>query len=210
MCEQRVRSRSIINELGKSMKHTPALVAVLCLMLTACVSSRSDQVSHSPERSFFLDVPQEDHAIYLAVLDRMFARWESDGPKLRAPARYYIKVQNGDAPPDLLAALRAKGREVFPASAYEHGRGVELSLGEVERKGNAKASVYGGYLFGPLGGEWGPFILSRQQGEWIVVSWEPTWFAQWNGPSRRMERIATLRHTGCLRTRCAFGHLSLT
>lgn len=112
-----------------------------------------------------------DQEIYLAVLERMFSRWESYGPRLGLPVRYYIELQGSDAPPDLLAALRSHGYSVFPGSDYRHGSGVRLSLDEIQRQGRLDATVYGGYLFGSVGGEWGPFVLALKDGKWEVTSW---------------------------------------
>ncbi|RYD85089.1 MAG: hypothetical protein EOP84_03595 [Verrucomicrobiaceae bacterium] len=88
---------------------------------------------------------------------------------------------------------------------------MELSLGDIERKGKAKVSVYGGYTFGDLGGEYGPFVLRYHRRRWEVASWEPDLFARLSIPSQYMEQVATrCHHTGYLRARYTTGYTSLT
>lgn len=128
------------------------------------------------EPGAFRGMTQEDQEIYLAVLDRMFLRWQSYGPKLQLPLVHYIAIENKDAPDDLLAKLRKSGRDVFPGSQYRHGSGVQLSMEAIERN-EGQVRVYGGYLFGKLGGEWGPFILTFENGHWTVLSWKPELFS---------------------------------
>ena len=131
----------------------------------------------------FRGMAQEDQEIYLAVLDRMFLRWQTYGPEMQVPLVYYIVIKDKDAPDDLLAMLRKSGRDVFPGSQYRHNIGVQLSLDEIERT-DGKVVVRGGYLFGKLGGEWGPFILSHKNGHWTVLSWEPDILSCQNAPNK--------------------------
>jgi hypothetical protein len=143
------------------------------LVLGGCVNA-----GNRPSAPAFASLEQEDRAIYTAVLEAMYTRWESYGPYLGLPKTYFISIQQKDAPNDLLESWKQKGRDVHPGSVYRHGLGVSLSLQAIERDGDQRAKVEGGYLFGDLGGEWGPFLLSRENGAWKVLSWEPNMFAQ--------------------------------
>lgn len=168
----RLHDRSL-NRTGRNMKLHQVTAVILLLLFTGCVTPHKES---APSKSFS-SYSMEDQAIYMAVLDAMFTRWQHYGPWLTLKVRYFITLNNQDAPTDLLEALKHSGYEVYPGSLYKHGKGVNLSLETPKHTSISSASVYGGYLFGNLGGEWGPFILKCQKGNWNVVSWEPDMFS---------------------------------
>jgi hypothetical protein len=119
--------------------------------------------------------PAEEQRIYEAVFQHMFAHWHGHAGNL--PERFFLRIGSFDAPDDLLARLMAQGYTVAPAYRYRHGRGFLCSAEAIRFNSPTRATVRGGYLFGLLGGEWGPFILVKRAGEWRVVSWEADTFA---------------------------------
>jgi hypothetical protein len=82
-----------------------------------------------------------------------------------------LSLGGSDAPEDLLKRLSTEGYVVEPGFRYREKHGILCSAEVVHFLSASKASVRGGYLFGSLGGEWGPFILEKRHGIWTIVSW---------------------------------------
>jgi hypothetical protein len=117
----------------------------------------------------------EEQQVYLALYRHMFAHWQQN--KFSIPTHFYLTLRGFDAPDDLLARLKAEHYVVAPGYRYRHGAGILCSPQAVQRKARSKAIVYGGYLFGDVGGEWGPFLLEKRHGSWQVISWKPDMLA---------------------------------
>jgi hypothetical protein len=105
----------------------------------------------------------------------MFAHWR--GHKGSFPERFFLSCGKQDVGPDLLSRFEAGGRVVAPGSHYRHGRGIHCSIERIQWTSKTEAKVWGGYQYGPLGGEWGYFSLKKDHGKWAVISWKPEWFA---------------------------------
>jgi hypothetical protein len=105
----------------------------------------------------------------------MFKHWK--GHQFNFPEQFFLTLQEQDVGSSLLEQFQAEGHPVAPGSNYRHGRGIRCSVGEIEWSSPTKVKVFGGYLFGPLGGEWGDFVLRKKNGDWHVISWKPTLFA---------------------------------
>jgi len=122
-----------------------------------------------PAPHAFGTLPSEEQQIYLALYRHMFAHWQQN--KFSIPTHFYISLQGSDAPEDLLKRLSAEGYVVEPGFRYRERHGILCSTEMVHFQSPSRASVRGGYLFGSLGGEWGPFILEKRHGIWTIISW---------------------------------------
>lgn len=154
--------------------HPSRCVAVLLLAIgfAACVAPKEPP---KPAPRAFDAFPSEQRQVYDALFHYMFAHWERN--PFKVPERFFLTVGGFDAPDDLLARFTEQGYVVAPGYLYRHGRGILCSAEEIRFASPTRATVYGGYLFGEVGGEWGPFVLAKRQGKWIVTSWKPDLFS---------------------------------
>lgn len=143
------------------------------LLLASCATGMRESVEVAPP---FAALPPDEQAIRIAVFRHMFAYSKKEIP--HRSGRFFLSLKHKDAPPDLIAQLRAEGYDVLPESRYKHGRGVGcFQIGEIERPTASRAKLYGGYVYGSLGESWGPFKLTREEGQWRVVAWTQESFA---------------------------------
>jgi hypothetical protein len=126
--------------------------------------------SKPPPRAFS-SFSKDDREMYEAVFDYMFARWT--GLETDTPEKFYLELNDADAPTDLLSKYRRKGLEVSPASRYRPGNGVKCSAGAIARPSATQARIFGGYKFGDVGEAWGTFELINEWGIWRVAKWQP-------------------------------------
>jgi hypothetical protein len=119
----------------------------------------------------FAKYSQDDREIYQKVFEHMFARWT--GGESDIHERFFLVLNDADAPADLLARYRQKSFDVHPGSAYRQGNGIKCSAGAIEHPSSTQARVFGGYLFGDVGGAWGTFELIQEWGIWRVQEWKP-------------------------------------
>jgi hypothetical protein len=152
------------------IRHFIAVIGIVAL--SACATAPQTPVATAPP---FATFSSEQQAIYDAVFHHMFAYCRER--KFDGRERFFLKLDGHDAPADLLQHYQQQGYDVLAGSHYRHGRGTECSVGKIERSSNSRARVYGGYLFGPVGGEWGNFQLKKEKGKWKVISWNPEMFA---------------------------------
>lgn len=123
-----------------------------------------------------------DSDIRVATFYYMFDHWSH---RSRPGHNFYLSIDKPEVLPILLKRFEKEGFPVLPGSQYEHGLGIRCSVERVEVVSGKKARVYGGYLFGDLGGEWGYYELERVGGRWRVLSWSPEVFASEESPTRR-------------------------
>ncbi len=128
-----------------------------------------------PAPRAFSALPAEQQQIYEALFHHMFAHWRHNG--FRLPERFFLSVGGFDAPADLIARFTAHGYTVVPGYRFRLGHGILCSTEAIRFSSPTRVTVYGGYLFGPLGAEYGPFVLVKRQGRWSVQSWKPDLFA---------------------------------
>jgi hypothetical protein len=145
--------------------------ALCTLFLPVCAIPSE---SPNPAPRAFSAYPLEQQQIYDALFAHMFAQCRKS---FDAPERFFLKLDGFDAPDDLLARFTAQGYTVVPGYRYKHDRGVRCSADAIRLDSPIRATVYRGYLFGPLGGEWGQFVLVEREGKWTIVSWKPDLFA---------------------------------
>jgi hypothetical protein len=138
------------------------------MMLAGCASKKSLAPNNAKP-------PTEKDEIILAVAREMIAHWS--GRELPFPKRFFFSIDEKDASSEWLATFRDEGIEVEVGSKYEHDHGIHCSIERVRQFSATEASAYGGYLFGPLGGEWGPYTLQKTNRIWIVTKWKPELFA---------------------------------
>lgn len=150
----------------KALVPRSIVLVVAASILAACATSESPK----PAPRAFGAFPAEQQQIYEALFHHMFAHWQHNAFKL--PGRFFLTVRGFDAPDDLIARFTAQGYAVAPGYRYRHGHGILCSAEAIHFNSPSRVTVRGGYLFGPLGGEWGPFVLVKRQGIWSVVSWK--------------------------------------
>jgi hypothetical protein len=147
-------------------------LALGALLLPGCATPGG---SPNPAPRAFCAFPSEQQQIYQALFDHMFAHWRNN--PFHLPERFFLRIGGYDSPDDLLARFTAQGYTVAPGYRYKHDHGIRCSADAIRFDSPTRATVYGGYLFGPLGGEWGPFVLLKRKDKWTVVSWKPDLFA---------------------------------
>jgi hypothetical protein len=125
--------------------------------------------------SSFYSQRSQDREIYVTVYHSMFAHWK--GHQFDFPERFFLSSGDQEVSPELLSEFRSEGYQVAAGFEYRHGLGIECSVGKIEWVSKTEAKVWGGYLFGPLGGEWGYFTLKKDHDKWTITSWKPELFA---------------------------------
>jgi len=93
------------------------------------------------------------------------------------PEKFFLSCQQQDVGEGLLSQLEAEGYQVGPGSRFEFGKGFHCSASEIEWVSEDEAKVWGGVLYGRLGGQWGFFTLKKSGGKWGVSSWRVTMVA---------------------------------
>jgi hypothetical protein len=168
---QTFRNREIENHFvkGKKMCRLAYVLSALIFAFGCASSKRGVSVTPLP----FTEADKQE--VSLAVWHYMFAHWK--GHRFDFPTKFFLAAEEHDVPSKLLAQFQNEGFEVAPASHYAHGKGIHCSIEKVEWISSTEAKVWGGYLFGELGGEWGYFTLRKDNGVWVVISWEPTLFS---------------------------------
>jgi hypothetical protein len=149
---------------------TRSLICFLAVVLVSGCAARERVTSLS-----FTSLPSRDREIYITVYHAMFVHWK--GRRLGFPERFFLSCGKQDVGPDLLSQFQSEGYQVAPGSRYRHGRGIHCYVEKIEWTSETEAKVWGGYLFGSLGGEWGYFTLTKDHGKWSVISWKPEIFA---------------------------------
>ena len=147
-------------------------LSLLALGFAACVAPKEPA---KPAPRAFSAFPSEQRQVYEALFQHMFAHWQRNSFKI--PERFFLTVGGFDAPNDLLAQFTEQGYSVALGYLYRHRRGILCSAQDMRFTSPTRVTVYGGYLFGELGGEWGPFVLTKRQGKWTVTSWKPDMFS---------------------------------
>lgn len=128
-----------------------------------------------------------DSDIRVATFYYMFDHWSH---RSRPGHNFYLSIDASEMLPKLLKRFEEEGFPVLPGSQYEHGLGIRCSVERIEVVSERRARVYGGYLFGDLGGEWGYYELERVDGRWRVLSWSPEVFASIEeGPTSRHRQL---------------------
>ena len=154
---------------GSEQNMWRSISLLLVALLFGCATpKRSDYVTPLPYAN-------SDEDVYLAIWHHMFAHWK--GHKHDFPEKFFLSVKEHDAPAELLQKFHDEGFDVAPGSQYAHGKGIHCSVEKVEPNSATEVKVWGGYLFGDLGGEWGYFTLRKVRGKWTVLSWEPKMFS---------------------------------
>jgi hypothetical protein len=145
-----------------------------CLLAGALLASGCVTREPTPTLSF-ATLPPPERDVYLTIYREMFAHWQ--GQRTAFPKRFFLSCQKQDVGPDLLTQLQREGYQVAAGSRYRHGRGIQCSAARIAWTSATEARVWGGYLYGPLGGEWGYFRLRKDNENWTVVSWKPEVFS---------------------------------
>lgn len=156
---------------SKALSSRCIVLVITASLFAACATREPPK----PAPRAFSAFPAEQQQIYGALFHHMFAHWQHNAFKI--PERFFLAVGGFDAPDDLLARFTAQGYAVAPGYRYRHDHGILCSAEAIRFNSPTRVTVYGGYLFGPLGGEWGPFILVKRQGRWSVLSWKPDMFS---------------------------------
>jgi hypothetical protein len=128
-----------------------------------------------------------DSDIRVATFYYMFDHWSH---RSRPGHNFYLSVDEPEMLPKLLERFEEEGFPVLPGFQYEHGLGIRCSVERIEVVSERRARVYGGYLCGDLGGEWGYYELERVAGRWRVLSWSPDMLASTEeGPTSRHRQL---------------------
>ncbi|MCF7789117.1 MAG: hypothetical protein K9N47_23535 [Prosthecobacter sp.] len=144
------------------LRHFIQLVGATAL--AGCTHPPSEKKDASPQ---FASLPKPHQEVYDALFRYMIAEWSRSSFK-----KWYLKLLDGDAPEDLLQRYRAEGLQVYPASAYRHGRGVWISIAQIVSLTSSHAELRGGSVVGYVGGVDGKYHLVKKQGRWTVESFK--------------------------------------
>src|SRR5689334_13611049 len=135
-------------------------VAVLLIFLTVAVCG--GVLPRKPAPQAFSGFSAREQEVYLALFHHMFARWQNN--KFHFPSRFYLTLRGFDAPDDLLKRFKAEGYAVAPGYRYREGTGILCSAENIRFNSASKVTVWGGYVYGSLGSEAGPFVLAKRHG----------------------------------------------
>jgi hypothetical protein len=146
-------------------------IFVAGILLAGCTTTTSHRSGGGGGGTFAFDsLPAREQGVYLTIIHRMFAH--CDARAAGSSIKLYLSCNDQDPGSDLLSHLQAEGCRVSPGSEYQEGRGIQCTLGRIERTSAEGVKVYGGYLYGTDDGAWGYFYLKEVDGRWMIVTWE--------------------------------------
>ena len=142
----------------------------------------------------FSKLAPRESEVYTEVYRHLFAYCKPMTAGYRPlPEKFFLSCRKQDVGEGLLSQLEAEGYRVGPGSRFEFGKGFHCSASDIQWISADETKVWGGILYGEVGGQWGFFTLRKSGEKWSVTSWRVTLLAQ---PGKGADRGVTAGGAG--------------